>query len=111
MLQATYKCKKTQWEVEWLRLSAVLVLAGTLACLVLGKVTDPSGTKVALAKVQLKNTDEAANLFNHPNYAVPGNLTVGTSGFGSVTNLQTSEGAGPRAIELTCPFNFYLVSE
>ncbi len=49
---------------------------------------------------------EVSNLFNHPNYAVPGNLTAGTSGFSSITNLQTAEGAGPRAIQLTCRFNF-----
>jgi hypothetical protein len=49
---------------------------------------------------------EVSNLFNHPNYAVPGNLTAGTSGFSSITALQTAEGAGPRAIQLTCRFNF-----
>ena len=43
----------------------------------------------------------AANAFNHPNYAVPGNLTVGTSGFAQVTEVQTAEGAGPRSIQLT----------
>ena len=49
---------------------------------------------------------EVSNLFNHANYAVPGNLTAGTSGFSSITSLQTAEGAGPRAIQLTARFNF-----
>lgn len=49
---------------------------------------------------------EIANLFNHPNYAAPGNLTLGTAGFGQVTSLQTVEGAGPRSIQLTGRFNF-----
>jgi hypothetical protein len=49
---------------------------------------------------------EIANLFNHPNYAAPSNLTLGTAGFGQVTSLQTVEGAGPRSIQLTGRFNF-----
>jgi hypothetical protein len=56
--------------------------------------------------VRLQFGAEVSNLFNHPNYAVPGNLTVGTSGFSSITSLQTAEGAGPRAIQLTCRINF-----
>jgi hypothetical protein len=34
---------------------------------------------------------QVANLFNHPNFAPPGNLTLGVSGFGSITSLQTAE--------------------
>ncbi len=48
----------------------------------------------------------AANAFNHPNYAVPGNLTIGSPGFAQVSNLQSSEGAGPRAIQLTARITF-----
>ena len=44
---------------------------------------------------------QVANLFNHPNYAVPSNLTVGVPAFGQITSLQTAEGAGPRSIQLT----------
>jgi hypothetical protein len=44
---------------------------------------------------------QIANLFNHPNFAVPSNLTVGVAGFGQITALQSAEGAGPRAIQLT----------
>jgi len=44
---------------------------------------------------------QIANLFNHPNFAVPASLTVGVAGFGQITALQSAEGAGPRAIQLT----------
>jgi hypothetical protein len=43
---------------------------------------------------------EASNVFNHPNYEPP-NMQVDASGFGSITALQTAEGAGPRSLELT----------
>ncbi|MGO8759130.1 MAG: carboxypeptidase regulatory-like domain-containing protein [Terracidiphilus sp.] len=48
---------------------------------------------------------EAANLFNHRNYEPP-NMQVDSAGFGSITALQTAEGAGPRSLELTGRFNF-----
>ena len=44
--------------------------------------------------------------FNHPNYDAPANLNLGTSGFAQITNLQTAEGSGPRAIQLTARLNF-----
>ena len=88
---------------------------GRFADSAVGAVTGPGTQAVSMSliksinfteSVRVQFGGEAANLFNHPNYAVPANLTVGTSGFGSVTNLQTAEGAGPRAIQLTCRFNF-----
>jgi hypothetical protein len=48
---------------------------------------------------------EAANVFNHRNYEPP-NMQVDSAGFGSITALQTAEGAGPRSLELTGRFNF-----
>jgi hypothetical protein len=48
---------------------------------------------------------EAANVFNHRNYEPP-NMQVDSSGFGSITALQTAEGAGPRSLELTARINF-----
>ncbi|MDR3741247.1 MAG: TonB-dependent receptor [Terracidiphilus sp.] len=48
---------------------------------------------------------EAANLFNHRNYEPP-NMQVDSAGFGSITGLQTAEGAGPRSLELTGRINF-----
>lgn len=48
---------------------------------------------------------EAANVFNHRNYEPP-NMQVDASGFGSITGLQTAEGAGPRSLELTARIVF-----
>ncbi len=47
----------------------------------------------------------AANVFNHRNYEPP-NMQVDASGFGSITALQTAEGAGPRSLELTGRLTF-----
>jgi hypothetical protein len=48
---------------------------------------------------------EAANVLNHRNYEPP-NMQVDSAGFGSITGLQTAEGAGPRSLELTGRINF-----
>jgi len=48
---------------------------------------------------------EVANLFNHRNYQPP-NMAVDTTGYGTLTGLQTAEGAGPRAIQLTARISF-----
>ena len=48
---------------------------------------------------------EAANVLNHRNYEPP-NMQVDSEGFGSITALQTAEGAGPRSLELSGRFNF-----
>jgi hypothetical protein len=48
---------------------------------------------------------EAANLFNHRNYEPP-NMQVDSGGFGTITALQTAEGAGPRNIELSGRITF-----
>jgi Carboxypeptidase regulatory-like domain/TonB dependent receptor len=48
---------------------------------------------------------QTANLFNHPNYAVP-NTTLNTAAFGTISNLQSAEGAGPRSIQGTFRVSF-----
>ena len=48
---------------------------------------------------------EAANVLNHRNYEPP-NMQVDSSGFGSISALQTAEGAGPRSLELTGRITF-----
>jgi hypothetical protein len=48
----------------------------------------------------------ASNALNHPNYAVPSNLNVGTAGFSSITNVQTQENGGPRSLQLTGRLSF-----
>jgi len=88
---------------------------GRIADSAVGAVTGPGTQAVSLSlfkavavterlKVQLGAS--AANAFNHANYAPPGNLTLGTSGFASVTNLQSAEGAGPRSLQLTARITF-----
>jgi hypothetical protein len=47
----------------------------------------------------------AANIFNHRNYEPP-NMQVDSPGFGSITALQTAEGAGPRSLELSGRITF-----
>jgi hypothetical protein len=47
----------------------------------------------------------ASNAFNHPNYAIP-NLNYGTAPFGTITNVQSAEGAGPRQIQITSRVTF-----
>jgi hypothetical protein len=42
---------------------------------------------------------------NHRNYEPP-NMQVDAAGFGSITALQTAEGAGPRNLELSGRFSF-----
>jgi hypothetical protein len=49
---------------------------------------------------------QSSNIFNHPNFAPPSNLTLGVAGFGQITALQSAEGAGPRAIQLTARLTF-----
>jgi hypothetical protein len=49
---------------------------------------------------------QVSNVFNHPNYAPPNNLTLGVPAFGQITAMQSAEGAGPRAIQLTGRFTF-----
>jgi hypothetical protein len=48
---------------------------------------------------------EVANLFNHKNYEPP-DVAVDTAGFGILSGLQTAEGAGPRAVQLTARITF-----
>jgi hypothetical protein len=48
---------------------------------------------------------EVANLLNHRNYEPP-NMAVDTTGYGTLTGLQTAEGAGPRSVQLTARLSF-----
>ena len=81
----------------------------------LGRITGPGTQAVSLSlfksvafteRIKAQIGVPAANLFNHPNYDVPGNLTVGTSGFAQIGSLQSAEGAGPRSIQLTGRIQF-----
>lgn len=48
---------------------------------------------------------QAANILNHVNYALP-NTTFNTAPFGTISNVQTAEGAGPRQIQITSRLTF-----
>ena len=80
-----------------------------------GSVVGPGTTAVSLSllkrfvireSTRFEIGAQAANIFNHPNYLAPSNLTVGVPGFGQVTAMQSAEGAGPRAIQLTGRISF-----
>jgi len=88
---------------------------GRIADSAVGAVTGPGTQAVSLSlfktvavteRLKVQIGASAANAFNHANYAPPGNLTLGTSGFASVTNLQSAEGAGPRSLQLTARVTF-----
>jgi hypothetical protein len=55
--------------------------------------------------VRLQFGVAASNALNHPNYITP-NLTFGTAAFGTITNVQTQEAGGPRALQLTGRLTF-----
>jgi hypothetical protein len=80
-----------------------------------GAVTGPGTQSVSLSlfksvaiteRIRAQIGASAANAFNHPNYAIPNNLTVGTPGFSQVSNLQSAEGAGPRSLQLSARITF-----
>ena len=80
-----------------------------------GDVVGPGTNAVSMSlikSIQIKERlrvqfgAQVANLFNHPNFAPPQNLTLGVSGFGAITAMQVAEGAGPRAIQLTGRITF-----
>ena len=48
---------------------------------------------------------QVANLFNHVNYAQPSTSLI-TGTYGTITNVQTAEGAGPRAFQITGRLTF-----
>jgi TonB dependent receptor len=80
-----------------------------------GAVVGPGTQAVSLSlfktfpfgeRARLQLGAAAANALNHPNYAVPSNLSVGTSGFGSVVNVQSQENGGPRSLMVTGRLTF-----
>ena len=79
-----------------------------------GNIQGPGTQSVSISMMKAINFTEAmrfqigaqaANLFNHPNYAPP-NTTFNTAPFGTISALQSAEGAGPRVIQLTARFIF-----
>ena len=81
-----------------------------------GSVQGPSTKAVSLSllkrialteSMRLEIGAQVSNVFNHPNYAPPSNLNTSVpDGFGTISALQSAEGAGPRQIQLTGRFTF-----
>ena len=74
----------------------------------IGSVKGPGTQAISLSayrtvkfkeRLALRLGVSASNLFNHPNYGNP-NLILGTAPFGTISSLQSAEGAGPRGIQL-----------
>jgi hypothetical protein len=57
-------------------------------------------------KAQFEFSVEAANAFNHRNWEPPNMQVDNTEGFGTITALQTAEGAGSRSLELSSRITF-----
>jgi hypothetical protein len=107
----------TQTWTQWLNPAAFAVPAnniGRFGDSSIGNVVGPGTQSVSLSlmkAVQLKENArfqigaQAANLFNHPNYAPP-NTTFNTASFGTLSSLQSAEGAGPRQIQLAARIIF-----
>jgi hypothetical protein len=103
---------------EWINPTAFVKPAnniGRIGDSPVGAVVGPGTQAVSLSlfksfaireKARLQFGAAAANALNHPNYAPPGNLSVGTSGFGSITNVQTQENGGPRSLMVTGRLTF-----
>jgi hypothetical protein len=79
-----------------------------------GNLVGPGTQAVSMSLMKAVNITErvrfqvgaqVGNLFNHPNYAPP-NTTLTTSAFGTLSNLQSAEGAGPRQLQITARVNF-----
>jgi hypothetical protein len=90
------------------------VNAGRFGNASVGSVVGPGTDAVSLSLIKsIKITEQlqfqfgaqAANALNHRNYDVP-NMNVDQQAFGTISGLQTAEGAGPRNIEITGRISF-----
>jgi hypothetical protein len=102
---------------QWLNPAAFAVPAnniGRFPTSPVGVAQGPGTQSVSLSllkTVQIKEKyriqlgAQTANLFNHPNYAPP-NTTFNTGAFGTISSLQSAEGAGPRTIQGTFRVSF-----
>jgi hypothetical protein len=88
--------------------------AGRFGNASVGSVVGPGTDAVSLSliksihiteQLQFQFGAQAANAFNHRNYDVP-NMSVDAGAFGTISALQTAEGAGPRNVEITGRISF-----
>jgi hypothetical protein len=68
-----------------------------------GSIVGPGTQAVSLSllkrfsikeRIQFLIGMQVANAFNHPNYTVPSNLTIGVPAFGQIVSMQSTEGPG-----------------
>ena len=107
----------TQTWAHWLNPAAFAVPANNIGRFgnePIGYLNGPGTQSVSLSlfrtvnfteRVHLRIGASAANAFNHPNYGNPA-VTLNASTFGTLTTLQSAEGAGPRQLQLTGRITF-----
>jgi Carboxypeptidase regulatory-like domain/TonB dependent receptor len=90
------------------------VNAGRFGNSSVGNVEGPGTDAVSLSliksihiteQLQFQFGAQAANALNHRNYDIP-NTAVDSDGFGTISALQSAEGAGPRNVEITGRISF-----
>ncbi len=88
--------------------------AGRIGDSAVGSVVGPGTDSVSLSLIKsIKLTErlqfqfgaQAANAFNHRNFDVP-DTTLDDLSFGTISGLQSAEGAGPRNVEVTGRISF-----
>jgi hypothetical protein len=88
---------------------------GTFGTAGVGSVVGPGTSNVSLSLVKdillggqrkFEFGIAAANVLNHRNYEPPNMQVDAVGSFGTITALQTAEGAGPRNLELSGRFSF-----
>jgi hypothetical protein len=107
----------TQTWTHWLNAAAFAVPTNNIGRFgnePIGYLNGPGTQSVSLSlfrtinfteRVHLRIGASAANALNHPNYGNPG-LTLNASTFGTLSSLQSAEGAGPRQLQLTGRITF-----
>jgi hypothetical protein len=107
----------TRSTAQWLNAAAFAVPANNIGRFgnePVGAAVGPGTQAVSLSlfrsiafteRMRLRFGISAANSLNHPNYGTPG-LTLNASTFGTITSLQSAEGAGPRQLQLTGRITF-----
>jgi hypothetical protein len=102
----------TQTITQWINPAAFAIPAnniGRFGDSSVGSIHGPGTDAVSLSllrtfklgeRVKFRIGAAASNVFNHPNYGTPG-LTLGTSSFGVISSMQTTDGAGPRSLQMS----------
>jgi len=102
---------------QWLNPAAFAVPAnniGRYPTSPVGNLVGPGTNAVSLSltktirfteTIRFQIGGQAANLLNQVNYAPP-STTFNTATFGTISNVQSAEGAGPRQLQVTARFTF-----